>query len=308
MPSFKYLNGTNTIGTGTYKFKHINYEAPTLNAPTISLSGSVISWSAITNATTYSILEGGVEFTTTSDTSFDLSTIIGTDGTYDISLIAKATGYRDSNVSNVVQYIKESAKNYITFSSPYSFTLNKDSNATNDGIVQYSTDATTWNTFTTTSVSAVLAASGLYEIYMRGTGNTFVQGNTSQSSPYFKMSGTSISCDGNIENLLDYATVANGNHPTMGSYYFMFYGCTSLTSCPTLPATTLAAYCYYYMFSGCTSLKLSTVATGTYTVPFRVPTSGTGTADSGSLTDMFSTTGGTFTGTPDINTTYYLSV
>ena len=37
-------------------------------------------------------------------------------------------------------------------------------------------------------------------------------------------------------------------------YHFMFYGCSSLTSAPELPATTLASYCYQYMFTGCTSL------------------------------------------------------
>ena len=37
-------------------------------------------------------------------------------------------------------------------------------------------------------------------------------------------------------------------------YYYMFYGCTSLTTAPKLPATTLASYCYYGMFSDCTSL------------------------------------------------------
>jgi hypothetical protein len=34
----------------------------------------------------------------------------------------------------------------------------------------------------------------------------------------------------------------------------MFSGCTSLTTAPELPATTLTNYCYQYMFSGCTSL------------------------------------------------------
>ena len=34
----------------------------------------------------------------------------------------------------------------------------------------------------------------------------------------------------------------------------MFSGCTSLTTAPKLPATTLASYCYYRMFSDCTSL------------------------------------------------------
>ena len=92
-------------------------------------------------------------------------------------------------------------------------------------------------------------------------------------------------------------------------YYYMFSGCTSLTSAPALPATTLASWCYGYMFKGCTSIKLSTTKTGEYQTAYRIPTSGTGTgADgTGALMDMFTNTGGTFTGTPSINTTYYTS-
>ena len=37
-------------------------------------------------------------------------------------------------------------------------------------------------------------------------------------------------------------------------YYCMFYGCTSLTQAPELPATTLSSYCYSHMFYDCTSL------------------------------------------------------
>ena len=89
-------------------------------------------------------------------------------------------------------------------------------------------------------------------------------------------------------------------------YRSMFYGCTSLTAAPSLPATTLANYCYYSMFSGCAKIKLSTTASGTYTKPYRIPKSGTGTTASSALDNMFTNTGGTFTGTPKINTTYYL--
>ena len=90
-------------------------------------------------------------------------------------------------------------------------------------------------------------------------------------------------------------------------YQFIFRKCTSLTQAPSLPATTLVDYCYYGMFSGCTSLKLSSTQTGEYTVAYRIPTTGTGTTATNALTDMFASTGGTFTGTPSINTTYYLS-
>jgi hypothetical protein len=37
-------------------------------------------------------------------------------------------------------------------------------------------------------------------------------------------------------------------------YYYMFYGCSSLTTAPELPATTLASNCYSSMFQSCTSL------------------------------------------------------
>ena len=39
----------------------------------------------------------------------------------------------------------------------------------------------------------------------------------------------------------------------------MFEGCTSLTTAPELPATTLASNCYYSMFKGCTNLNTITL-------------------------------------------------
>ena len=57
-------------------------------------------------------------------------------------------------------------------------------------------------------------------------------------------------------------------------YFFMFEGCTSLTSAPALPATTLAETCYGNMFEGCTSLTqapelpATTLANDCYTSMF----------------------------------------
>ena len=90
-------------------------------------------------------------------------------------------------------------------------------------------------------------------------------------------------------------------------YCVMFSGCTSLIQIPELPATTLANDCYDRMFEGCTSLKLSTIKTEEYTQEYRIPISGDGTTAAYALNAMFDSTGGTFTGTPSINTTYYLS-
>ena len=90
-------------------------------------------------------------------------------------------------------------------------------------------------------------------------------------------------------------------------YRYMFDGCTSLTTAPALPATMLAESCYYQMFNGCIKIKLSTTKTGEYQTAYRIPTSGTGTTATNAFYDMFADTGGTFKGTPSINTTYYLS-
>ena len=46
-------------------------------------------------------------------------------------------------------------------------------------------------------------------------------------------------------------------------YYRMFYGCTSLTTAPVLPATTLANQCYGLMFEGCTALTTAPVLPAT---------------------------------------------
>ena len=280
----------------------------------------------------------------------------------------------------------DSIGSYLTFSSPSSFTL-KVNDATKhwDGTLEYSTDASAWSAWdgTTTLPSATNGSDNV--LYLRGTGNTVITGNNINYK--WVLTGSGIKCIGNIENLLDYATVKSGAHPTMASYcyygmfqsctsltqapalpattlasycyYDMFQNCTSLTQAPALPATTLEAYCYYYMFYKCTSLtqapalpattlasscyyrmfykcaslaqapalpattlvdncyyhmfykctslKLSATQTGEYTVAYCIPSSGTGTTATNALTDMFTSTGGTFTGTPKINTTYYLS-
>ena len=277
-------------------------------------------------------------------------------------------------------------KPYLTFKSPNSFTLKvNDTTKHWNGTLEYSTNASTWTTWdgTTTLSSATKGSSNV--LYLRGTGNTVIAGSSSNYK--WVLTGSSIKCIGNIENLLDYATVTAGNHPTMerncyrnmfqgctaltqapalpattlagNCYQDMFYGCTSLTKAPALPATTLSnycyshmfqgctsltqapvlpattlagwcypamfrdctsltqapalpattlsSYCYAYMFQGCTSLKLSTTKTGEYTQEYRIPSSGTGTTATDAIFNMFTSTGGTFTGTPEINTTYYLS-
>ena len=92
-----------------------------------------------------------------------------------------------------------------------------------------------------------------------------------------------------------------------GSLQYMFSGCTSLNTIPALYITTIGTDGLRGMFSGCTSIKLSIQQTGDYTNEYRIPISGTGSKGDNALLDMFNNTGGTFRGTPSINTTYYTS-
>lgn len=75
----------------------------------------------------------------------------------------------------------------------------------------------------------------------------------------FKLTGT-IKASGSIQSLVNDCAIVdeNGNiiHSNLkaGNFAGLFGGCTSLTSAPELPATTLNDYCYEYMFNNCPNL------------------------------------------------------
>ena len=126
--------------------------------------------------------------------------------------------------------------------------------------LEYSTNGNNWSPFVVSKegvegTTVTLANIG-DKMYMRATS----EGNTGMgcySADYygfiynrFMMAGK-ISASGNVDTLLN----QNGNATlTLGCYYGLFEYCTSLTTAPELPATTLANNCYYSMFNGCTSL------------------------------------------------------
>lgn len=229
--------------------------------------------------------------------------------------------------------------NYLTFASSEAFTIGVNNATKNwDGTLYYSTDAVCWNEWDGTTAIASAEHDGEQKIYMRGVGNSVITGGGYQCfEQRWVSTGNNIRCIGNIENLLDYATVANGEHPVMGGWCYcylfaywrnlitapelpavalvgrcyseMFYTCTSLTTVPSLPAVVLQDYCYNNMFNGCTSLKFSKTQSEEYPNEYRIPTSGEGEYGTAlavtGLDNTFGETGGTFTGSPDINTTYY---
>ena len=175
---------------------------------------------------------------------------------------------------------KPAGKSYLTFSSLSSFTL-----AVNDatkhwnGTLEYFTSDRTWATWNGTTILSAVADDGEYVLYLRGTGNTVITGT--DTTYKWVLTGADIKCIGNIENLLDYATVESGVHPTMANYcyYSMFQDCTSLAQAPALPATTLATGCYASMFKDCTNLTqasalpATTLADSCYTYMFNGCTS-----------------------------------
>lgn len=92
-----------------------------------------------------------------------------------------------------------------------------------------------------------------------------------------------------------------------GCYNSMFEGCVALNVLPKLNATTLSNHCCQEMFNGCSNIKLSETQTGEYQFVYRIPFTEDGIAQINSMLDMFINTGGSFTGTPVINTIYYTS-
>ena len=110
--------------------------------------------------------------------------------------------------------------------------------------LEYSTDNVifadvTWTGKEEASVSPTFSLQDGESLYLKGN-------NTCGVSDLF---GFSFSGVGTIAATGDIRAIS-----TNSFCYSMFEGCTSLTTAPALPATTLANDCYYGMFSGCTSL------------------------------------------------------
>lgn len=266
-------------------------------------------------------------------------------GNHVIKLKAKGSNYRDSELSVGVTVSKpeEVYTDCLTFTGESSeFTLAVGSAGAKewDGTLYYSTDHNTWNVWDGTAIS-----SANKKLYLRGKGNTKFytsKGACLSLSARAGCSGniqtlldyetplTVISADKCYKRMfynctslisapsLPATTLATECYDSMfygctslttapelpattltdGCYISMFNSCTNLTTAPELPATTLKVYCYYTMFSGCTKLKVNdSSGNKIFMCPTTIPT--------GAVTNMFTNTGGTFTGTPFRGTIYY---
>ena len=293
----------------------------------------------------YFIYTNGVaNITITPNIGYDLpSSIIleGSDYSYD-----STTGVIDlfdpySGIFILVE-CESNEKPYLTFESDGSFTLSIIDNIKYwDGVVEYNrTDPAQPSDWIVWDGTSAISSGTDYNtnkevLFVRGSNNTYITGSSASNNRakwVLTPSSTDlIDCNGNIENLLDYQMVANGQHPPMADHCFsrLFQANSYLRRCPAFRATTLNTWCYhnalrecpelitlpalpaldmvnmcyYYMFYNDSKIKLSETQDSTYVNEYRIPTTGIGTG-SGSG-GMFDRTGGSFTGTPSVNTTYY---
>jgi len=116
--------------------------------------------------------------------------------------------------------------------------------------LEYSTDKENWLPFIINSTSVDLPNNG-DKVYIRATGSNATFSETSSKWIKFVISG-SVSASGNIMSLLD--KNCGGNSVPEWAFYRLFYGNSTLTTAPKLPATTLAERCYAYMFYECDAL------------------------------------------------------
>jgi len=180
---------------------------------------------------------------------------------------------------------------------------------------------------------------GKYYLFIRGTNNTTLNINNlsgTSGKEVWKITGTDVSCYGNIENLLDYKLTQQGKHPTVGNYAFrsLFRGNSSLITCPWIGCIDLSGtQCCGNIIRECTNLtvlptiyaktfngpqtfnygfnntkcNVSQTRVGQYTLEYKVPYVNESEVINTIGQSAFNGTQGTYTGSLNSNTTYYLA-
>ena len=198
-------------------------------------------------------------------------------GKHTLQIVARAGNYIDSDKSNPTEFTREAPPDYLCFTAEEAgstVAMKVNGSPTKGQAFETSTDRTNWSVFTPGTTRITLANAG-DKVYFRGDNTTVSE----SPSIYYKfvMSGK-IAASGNIMSLLDktcQSTTISNNY----CYNAMFQDCTSLTTAPALPATTLVDHCYDSMFYGCTSLTTApalpatTLADNCYNSMFRDCTS-----------------------------------
>ena len=181
-----------------------------------------------------------------------------------------------TDISSAVQQIigqitKIKYRNCLKFTaagSDATIAMKKHGNAPAINLMTSIDDGITWQDFIVdeTVISLNQNDSVLFKAGMSGNisfGSSIADYNN------FVMTGDNVKATGNIMSLIDGENFDSSTNLIISSFAFskIFQGCTSLTTAPVLPATTLADNCYSYMFSNCTSLT-STPALPATTLAF----------------------------------------
>ncbi len=263
--------------------------------------------------------------------TFDLKTIPDWEtlaqGKCILQIVARAENLIDSNKSDPIEFVPPDYLCFTAEEAGSTVAMAVNGTPTKGQAFETSTDGTNWSVFTPGTTKITLANTG-DKVYFRGDNTTVSE----SSSIYYKfvMSGK-IAASGNIMSLLDktcQSTTISNNYcyysmfrdctslttaPALPAttlatscYQNMFNGCTSLTTAPALPATTLANSCYQNMFTGCTSLQVYSSSGTGHTKAWRIPTSGSASSYT-SQTNMFYKCPGSYKTTPNVslNTTFY---
>ena len=132
---------------------------------------------------------------------------------------------------------------YVTFTAEESnSSIGLEALSTNQTL-EYSTDTTNWIIMRTNIKLPNIGD----KVYIRG----ILSADNDAEYTQFKMTGK-IAASGNCNAIWNYQDLNAPLKACCG--WCMFRDCTSLTTAPELPATTLANSCYSSMFRGCTSL------------------------------------------------------
>ena len=158
-------------------------------------------------------------------------------------------------LSNIIKNFnrkEDKVKHYLEFKSSTPMTITP--NYTNTGItLQYSLDRVRWTNITAKAVTPSASV-----IYFRGsaTGTKSLYTGSATTNAWLFTGATNLEVNGEITMLVQDTLGSMVSDVPLYSYCYdsMFNGCTSLTTAPALPATTLADYCYQGMFYGCSSL------------------------------------------------------
>ena len=156
------------------------------------------------------------------------------------------------------------AENSLEFVSDNSFTMN--TTKLWDGTIEYNNgNGNGWTAWDGSQISSSNIG-GRQRIYFRGSNNTYIMGSNGSRNNAWKITGSNVECNGNLDNLLDYNTAKEGNIPTRAAYcfYHMFDSCEALVKIPALGKTfstpitnlnrTAPNHCFAYMFYNCSNI------------------------------------------------------